>query len=473
MTTTAPDIARVLVEFIVHEFHVPVNDGDFGRDVHLFDAGYVDSLGLVRLIAFVESTFQLQLEQTQLFSSDFTTIHGMARLIAAACAVPSASPAALDGPVRPLRLEDLDPVVRLYERVMRSGTTDPPPRLRDYFERLFLANPHADPELPSLVYEDDGCIRGFIGVHARRFSLRGKPLRLACAGQFVVEPESRSRGAGAHLLHAFFALPHDLAITDGGTDEVLRMWEAAGGWSSPQGNLVWRRVLRPTAFLAANIETQLLARGVVRARQARVMSSLRVVARPATWAIDAMARALTPDSRRASPSSMPFELLSPAKFDECLRALAGSCDLVPDYDTEYLEWLWRELHAVPSRGALHAHLLRGDDGRVLGWYIYYLQRGGVSQTLQVAAARGHEQVVLAHLFGDAEAGGAAAIEGRVEPNLVEPLRAMNVGLQFAASRALLTARDPEILAALFAGRALLTRLDGEWWAGFHREPFNA
>ena len=38
--------------------------------------------------------------------------------------------------------------------------------------------------------------------------------------------------------------------------------------------------------------------------------------------------------------------------------------------------------------------------------------------------------------------------------------------------ALINSRDPEVLHAVRAGRALLTRLEGEWWMGHHLEPFS-
>jgi hypothetical protein len=41
----------------------------------------------------------------------------------------------------------------------------------------------------------------------------------------------------------------------------------------------------------------------------------------------------------------------------------------------------------------------------------------------------------------------------------------------AASLALIHSRNIDLLHAVQSGRALLTRLDGEWWMGHHLEPF--
>ena len=76
-------IAAEVRAFVAADSQVPTDDEEFTCDVHLFDAGYLDSLGVVRLIAFVESDFAVELDETHLFSEAFTTINGIASLIAA------------------------------------------------------------------------------------------------------------------------------------------------------------------------------------------------------------------------------------------------------------------------------------------------------------------------------------------------------------------------------------------------------
>ena len=77
------DIAAELKVFVAADAQVATDDTDFTCDVHLFESGYLDSLGLVRLIAFIETKFDVQLDETQLFSEEFTTVNGIASLIAA------------------------------------------------------------------------------------------------------------------------------------------------------------------------------------------------------------------------------------------------------------------------------------------------------------------------------------------------------------------------------------------------------
>ena len=82
--TEAQHIAETLERFIRTHFRVPDNDRRFSRSVHLFEEGYVDSIGAVELISFVESEFDLTLPETTLFSDEFTSIAGISRCLASA-----------------------------------------------------------------------------------------------------------------------------------------------------------------------------------------------------------------------------------------------------------------------------------------------------------------------------------------------------------------------------------------------------
>lgn len=74
-------IAEVVERFIRTEYQVSDKDALFTRDAHLFDLGFVDSLGFTELIAFIETRFGIRLDDDHLFGEDFTTINGMSRVI--------------------------------------------------------------------------------------------------------------------------------------------------------------------------------------------------------------------------------------------------------------------------------------------------------------------------------------------------------------------------------------------------------
>jgi acyl carrier protein len=70
-----------LRQFIRTEFEVPANDREFTDDVHLFDYGYVDSFGAVKLTAFVEKNFSVEVKQSDLIAHPMNTIREIAGFV--------------------------------------------------------------------------------------------------------------------------------------------------------------------------------------------------------------------------------------------------------------------------------------------------------------------------------------------------------------------------------------------------------
>ncbi len=73
--------SAALEAFIREKFQVGDNDPYFDHNVSLWEEGYVDSSGVVEVIAFIEDTFDVAITDEILFSPDFATIAGMSKLI--------------------------------------------------------------------------------------------------------------------------------------------------------------------------------------------------------------------------------------------------------------------------------------------------------------------------------------------------------------------------------------------------------
>jgi hypothetical protein len=351
--------------------------------------------------------------------------------------------------IRPLERADLPAVARLYEAVVRSGGNNAPPGLAEYFARTLLDHPWADPELPSLVYEQPGRgIVGIMGSYVRRLQFGERTLRMRCGGQLVADPDVDQPPIGTLLLRRFLSGPQDLAITDGATDEVRKIWEALGGRTNALMSISWTRVYRPVSFTA-----NLFAR--LRGQPERVALGV-------TAAVDRLVgRPMAVDETETSS-----EPLTAAAMLEELSRLEKTFPLRVAYDADFLEWLFSELAAVIPRGNPVQRLVRAADGRPLGWYVLYVQRGGTSQVLQVAASRQDLDSVIENLLRCARQAGSAAVQGRLEPHLY-PSLVSRWSLFRRTEWALVHTADPELLAAIGLGGALLTRLDGEWWMGHH------
>lgn len=346
--------------------------------------------------------------------------------------------------VRELARDDLPAVAALYERVVRSGSERPAPGLVEYFDRL-LFGPLSDPQVPPLVFVDgEGRVVAFLATYTRWLRTRdGRHLRVGCSGQLVSDPEARMPGSGALLLRKFLAGPQDLTITDGATGEVAAMWRRLGGRIRPLESLAWVRVLRPLrAGISYALRRRQLPRGE-RLRRGRLVGRLG----------DLGDEPLTPDVLSA---------LLEERLEE--RAAAPVCD--PDFAA----WLLGELERTSgARGSLLARHVRDADNRSIGCYVAFVPRGGRAQVLAVLARSGQEGVLLDRLFTAARACGAISVEGRAESHLFEALVERRV-LFRAAERALVHARDPQLLRLVLTGDVLLTRLDGEWWMSHHLDP---
>ena len=416
-------------------------------DTDLIESGLLDSLALVSLLAEIEREFGFELPLDTLEVDDFRTVESAASYVEARLC---------DGghphvsAIRPLEPDDIPGVAALYERVMRSGTPHPEPAVEDFFRETVLMQPWADPEIPSLVYDDpDAGILGFLGSHVRRLLLDGRPVRVGCSGQLVADPDAAKPGSG----RAAHAQPH---ARRAGRDAhrrrhptVRAMWERLGGVTLPLASMGWTRVLRPARFAAAIAGP---APGREPRRSAAVLDALAGPAHPPRPA-PARARGL----HRAAHQRA-------AARTRRARQLAAS----PRLQRVYLDWLFAQMEAVPERGELRRLAVRDERGDPLGWAVYYRARGGISQVQQIAALGDPGQVVD-HVLWDAAQGGSVAVQGRLEPALVPPLFDRRCIFR-RTEWALLRADDPELLAAITAGDSLLTRMDGEWWMGPHLIP---
>lgn len=81
MAVLQPEIAQEVERFIRTNFRVLRSDPGFHRDAQLYESGFVDSTGIVELIAFLESTFNIELQYEDLVTDAFTTINGISGVV--------------------------------------------------------------------------------------------------------------------------------------------------------------------------------------------------------------------------------------------------------------------------------------------------------------------------------------------------------------------------------------------------------
>jgi methoxymalonate biosynthesis acyl carrier protein len=70
-----------LERFVRRTFAVDAGDPNFDRSVDLFEAGYVDSVGITEMLAYINDTYGIDVPDEHLLSEEFASIDGMAAVI--------------------------------------------------------------------------------------------------------------------------------------------------------------------------------------------------------------------------------------------------------------------------------------------------------------------------------------------------------------------------------------------------------
>lgn len=361
------------------------------------------------------------------------------------------------GQVRTFLQDDIPQVVALKWRFLHNSKGSPPPTMESYFRELFFQGPFSEKTLPSLVYENEhGRVVGFLGILRRHMSFHGKPIEAAVGTSLVVDPDSRSTLAGLKLINCFLSGKQDLAMTDTANRITQQLWTRLGGSTASLYAMCWSRVLRPALYAAY------AARHFGRNP---LSEAFALGSKPVCSIVDAIAARMPSSPFRQEPPLISEEELTVEELVACMCDFSQYHSLRPEYDRGSIRWLLDFMGRMSAYGSLRKVLLRNKSGKIIGWYLYYLKRGGVGQVVQIGAARSSVDAVIAHLSCDAWARGAIALHGRLDPHLShEPLG--KYCLYFPGDRLLVHSRDPELARHIQSGSAFFTRLDGEWCLRF-------
>src|SRR6266571_4267086 len=325
--------------------------------------------------------------------------------------------------IRVFAEDDVPGVVALFARSYPENRWASQAACESYFREMLCNNPWCDLHVPSWVAEQDNRICGFYGVMPRRMVLRGRPIRTAVGCQFMVDPGKHRSLVMLQLVKALLSGPQDLTLVDGANDQVRRIWSAIGVTASLLYSLHWTRPLRPARYVLSLLD-----------ERATLPPALTCAARPLAALADALAARLRPNRFLREETELAEDALDPTARK-----------------TRY--------------GRLRARAVR-DGEQLLGWYLYYVQAGGVSEVVQIAARNGSFDRVLLRLLADAWRHGAAAVRGRLDPRYAQELSHRHCWCRWDGTSTLVHSRHADVMAAIQQGDAFLSRLEGEWWLRF-------
>ena len=354
------------------------------------------------------------------------------------------SPARLS--LRPLRREDAAPVAELHARAFGGAGWPSVAARAAYFREVLFDGPWCDAELPSWIAEEGDRLVGFLAVLPRPMRAGGRRLRAAVGCQFAVDAERRGSLAAFSLMKRFLSGPQDLSISDGANDESSRCWLACGGIASALHGLHWLKLLRP-------------ARALIEIAASRPrLPWMKYLVGPARAFSHLFASSA---ARSRSIEAAPLEAVD---LVAAVHDVTHAFSLGPCYEMQDAAWLLGQVRAKRRHGELQAVKVQAK-GRLLGWFLYYLNEG-TSRVLSIGGFRDTLPAVLDALFAHARERGAAAIEGRVEPQIAGALRGRRCFFYNSGISTLLHAREPALLLPFLSGDAQFTRLEGEWWMRF-------
>jgi hypothetical protein len=356
--------------------------------------------------------------------------------------------------VRPIVENDVPGVAALFARVRPDHGWSTRGECEQYFRFALFRHPWRQLHVPSWAVEDGGRIVGFYLLMPRPMSLRGRSLVAAVGCQIAVEPEPRYALAALQLVQACLGGPQDLTFADGADQRSREMWLAISGAAPTLLNLAWTRLLRPARYALALLEEHAIVPPLV-ARAARPLSV------PA----DAFAAGLHWNRRWRKDDELVERTLDGATMFAYLGDVVGDRALRPVYDHASLAWVLDEAARKTNLGEWRARSVHRDH-QLLGWYLYYARRGGLSEVVQVAARDGAFDAVLQRLLADAWHQGAAAVRGRVDPRYLDELSANHCWFRREGTSVLAHSRNADVLEALQRGDTFLSRLEGEWYLRF-------
>ncbi len=365
------------------------------------------------------------------------------------------------GQIRPFVEDDIPQVADMYARLLLVGSDalgdgDFSPALWAYFQEMFFRHPWYDEAFPSLVYQEDGRVRGFLGVLPRELLLKGQPIQAAVTCHFMVEPVARATLAGVQLLRTFFRGSQDLSFADSAGEVGRKVWEGVGGTTALLYSLHWIRPLRPLQCMLSALAKEGSPGAIGR------------ILRPLFAIGDRLASRMPRSPFLLKPQDQEEELTAETLL-ECLAEFSRQYALRPKYDIPTLRWLLETLARKTAYGSLRKVLVRGAGGEVLGWYLYYSKPDGISEVLQIGSRHHTVGAVLDHLFCDAWRHGAIAVSGRAEPKFMAAFTAKLCLFRRAGPWMLVHSNNPELLQTILRGDAFLTRLEGEWWIPFQSD----
>lgn len=349
--------------------------------------------------------------------------------------------------IRDLARQDIPVVADLFQATFRKAGRPASPALATAMQAVLFDHPDHDGRLTSKVLAtDDGGISGFMGVLPVPFELEGRRLSAAVPTGLLVKDPKSDPLAGARLVRSFFSGPQDISISEPINTAAQALWDKLGGVTQSVESMEWLRIFDPAGLAIA-----------LAGRKARIAAPLARLADRAAHKVT-QRFALTPEK----PRGLEAVVVDAETFAAAWPDLTQPYALRPMWEPSSLRWMLGHTAHIGSRGPLTLALVRDRQGTITGGFAYHGKPSGLAFVLQLLARPDAAGPVLDALLAHAKAAGCVAAKGRTQSRFLEPLLRRGA-LMFRRHTAMIHARDPALLDAVGAGRAITSGLVGEAW----------
>lgn len=355
--------------------------------------------------------------------------------------------------IRPFVAEDAESVASLWQYWFKDKTRTPDPALTDLVRRIYVDDPNVDPQITSLVAEDQaGKLLGFLGVSVMPVVVDGQDAKMAGVFPSVVDPDA-STTVATFLLRRFLAGPQAFTFTDGGHVKFERIWEALGGQIAQLQSMRWVKLFRPVELAASGSGKP---------------SLLMPLAGGADQALRALAgKKLTLAASGGEGAGFATEDATAEEIARITPDIQRGARLRPVYQAAHLRWQFQQMARIVEQGEFTAKVVRTPGGQPAGWFVYYMKPGGVSRLFALEAHDRYLGAVTDQLMEDADRRGAGALMGRMEPRHRRVISERTPLVYSRGSLQMIHARDASLMHDAQLGRLAYSRLQGEnwyWWA---------
>ncbi len=351
------------------------------------------------------------------------------------------------GKIRKMKADDVEVISDMSMEMFPRSKEMTREQQMKMIRRLYLENPLNCDGNVSLVYESPGGeVGGFLGVIKKKWIWRGRPIKVSHSNHLMIRDTERSTLASVALVKTMMQDDHDFCFADSSSDTSRFIWERCGGVTAWGYSMYYRHLLQPLSFICNRLPRN----------YGRLLN-------PVSKAGDFLINHIPGSPLKFDKPSCKIEELSVTELLQLMEEVHRNLAVRPVYSTETLVWLIESLKIEKRYGPFKAIKVINDRGFTAGWVLYHQKENGACEVLQLEARRGMKELVFKALCYHAFQGGGVELDGRLDPRLLKKFGDRTTIFVPGKFWTLVYSKNPDLMADLQAGNAVLTRLEGDLW----------